>query len=44
LLDADGTLLDSTAAHATAWKRALHNEGARHEQLRRLVGMGAEDP
>jgi HAD superfamily hydrolase (TIGR01509 family) len=44
LLDVDGTLLDSNDAHATAWKRALHDEGITiaHEDARRLVGMGAD--
>jgi beta-phosphoglucomutase-like phosphatase (HAD superfamily) len=28
LLDIDGTLLDGNDAHATAWRRALHDEGS----------------
>jgi beta-phosphoglucomutase-like phosphatase (HAD superfamily) len=42
LLDVGGTPLDSNDAHATAWKRALHDEGITvgHEEMRRLVGIG----
>jgi HAD superfamily hydrolase (TIGR01509 family) len=45
LLDVDGTLLDSNDAHATAWKRALHDEGVTvaHDRVRRLIGMGADE-
>ena len=44
LLDVDGTLLASNDAHATSWKRALHDEGitVSHEQMRKLVGMGGD--
>ncbi|WP_129336347.1 HAD family hydrolase [Cellulomonas endophytica] len=42
LLDADGTLVDSTYLHALAWSQALAEAGTPVEtwRLHRLVGMG----
>jgi HAD superfamily hydrolase (TIGR01509 family) len=42
--DVDGTLIDSNAAHATAWQRALRDHGSdvTLAQVRRLVGVGSD--
>jgi HAD superfamily hydrolase (TIGR01549 family) len=44
LLDVDGTLIDSNAAHAEAWTQALREHGLAVEigQIRPLIGMGAD--
>jgi HAD superfamily hydrolase (TIGR01509 family) len=44
LFDLDGTLIDSNAAHATAWMRALREHGFPVEILavRQLIGMGGD--
>jgi len=44
LFDVDGTLIDSNAAHATAWMRALREHGRRVDitQVRPLIGMGGD--
>lgn len=44
LLDVDGTLLDSNAAHALAWQVALsaHGYAVDYETLRRLIGKGGD--
>ncbi len=44
ILDVDGTLLDSNAAHAEAYARAMQEHGfsVRVEQIRPLIGMGAD--
>jgi HAD superfamily hydrolase (TIGR01509 family) len=44
LLDIDGTLLDSNAAHAAAWACAFREHGIDTDeaQLRPLIGMGAD--
>ena len=44
LLDIDGTLLDSNAAHAAAWSQALQHFGYQIPQanVRRWVGMGGD--
>ncbi len=44
LLDLDGTLVDSTEAHAQAWSRAFERIGYNvpPERIRRWIGMGGE--
>ena len=44
ILDVDGTLVDSNAAHARAWQAALQESGyqATFERIFRLVGMGGD--
>jgi beta-phosphoglucomutase-like phosphatase (HAD superfamily) len=44
LLDVDGTLLDSNAAHAQAWSDALREAGREigPEAVLPLVGMGSD--
>ena len=44
LLDVDGTLIDSNAAHAEAWTQALreHEVTVDIGQIRPLIGMGAD--
>jgi len=44
LFDVDGTLIDSNAAHATAWTRAFREHGRRVHvtQVRPLIGMGGD--
>jgi HAD superfamily hydrolase (TIGR01509 family) len=44
LLDIDGTLVDSNAAHAAAWSDAFAAHGRRHspEEIRPLIGMGGD--
>src|SRR6188474_880940 len=44
LLDVDGTLVDSNAAHAHAWVEALAASGRRVDflRVRPLVGMGSD--
>jgi HAD superfamily hydrolase (TIGR01509 family) len=44
LLDVDGTLIDSNAAHARAWVEAFaeHEVKATFEQVVRLIGMGGD--
>jgi HAD superfamily hydrolase (TIGR01509 family) len=44
LLDIDGTLVDSNAAHAAAWSEALAAHGRHHppEQVRPLIGKGGD--
>jgi phosphoglycolate phosphatase-like HAD superfamily hydrolase len=44
LLDIDGTLVDSTLAHARAWHEALTESGrdVELETLRRCIGMGSD--
>jgi len=44
LLDIDGTLLDSNAAHTTAWVQALREHGVETDaaQIRPLIGMGGD--
>ena len=44
LFDVDGTLIDSNVAHTRAWARALHEHGVaiREDEVRRLIGMGAD--
>jgi len=43
-MDIDGTLLDSNAAHAAAWVRALREHGIDTDEMevRPLIGMGAD--
>jgi HAD superfamily hydrolase (TIGR01549 family) len=44
LFDVDGTLIDSNAAHATAWVQALreHGRDVTPAQVRPLIGMGSD--
>jgi HAD superfamily hydrolase (TIGR01509 family) len=44
LFDVDGTLIDSNAAHAEAWTRALRENGVPVEMscVRPLIGMGGD--
>jgi phosphoglycolate phosphatase-like HAD superfamily hydrolase len=44
LLDIDGTLVDSNAAHASAWSDAFAAYGRHHppEQIRPLIGKGGD--
>lgn len=44
LLDIDGTLVDSNAAHAAAWSDAFAAHGRHHpvEQIRPLIGKGGD--
>lgn len=44
LLDVDGTLLDSNAAHAQAWAQALQEHGIDTDEsrIRPLIGMGGD--
>jgi HAD superfamily hydrolase (TIGR01509 family) len=44
LLDVDGTLIDSNAAHARAWSEALREAGfwVSVERIRWLIGMGGD--
>jgi HAD superfamily hydrolase (TIGR01509 family) len=44
LLDIDGTLVDSNAAHAAAWSDAFATHGRDHrpEQIRPLIGKGGD--
>jgi beta-phosphoglucomutase-like phosphatase (HAD superfamily) len=44
LLDIDGTLVDSNAAHAAAWSDAFAAHGRHHprEQVRPLIGKGGD--
>ena len=44
LFDVDGTLIDSNAAHATAWTRALREHGRYVDlgHVRPLIGMGSD--
>jgi HAD superfamily hydrolase (TIGR01509 family) len=44
LFDVDGTLIDSNAAHADAWFRALRAHGvpASVDRVRSLIGMGGD--
>jgi len=44
LLDVDGTLIGSNAAHAEAWTQALREHGVTVDigQIRPLIGMGAD--
>ncbi|MBV9233202.1 MAG: HAD family hydrolase [Candidatus Eremiobacteraeota bacterium] len=44
LLDLDGTLVDSTEAHAVSWQRAFQRHGYEVplERLRRWIGMGGD--
>lgn len=44
LLDVDGTLVDSNAAHARAWAYALHRFGYRQSaaEIQQWVGMGGD--
>jgi HAD superfamily hydrolase (TIGR01509 family) len=44
LLDVDGTLIDSNAAHARAWSEALREAGVwvSVDRLRWLIGMGGD--
>jgi beta-phosphoglucomutase-like phosphatase (HAD superfamily) len=44
LVDVDGTLVDSNAAHAHAWVEALAASGRRVDflRVRPLVGMGSD--
>ena len=44
LLDIDGTLVDSNAAHAAAWSDAFEAHGRHHppEQVRPLIGKGGD--
>jgi len=44
LLDIDGTLVDSNAAHAAAWSDAFETHGRHHppEQVRPLIGKGGD--
>lgn len=44
LFDVDGTLIDSNAAHAEAWTKALqeHRVDVEIDQIRPLIGMGGD--
>jgi HAD superfamily hydrolase (TIGR01509 family) len=44
LFDLDGTLIDSNAAHATSWLRALREHGIETDimRVRPLIGMGGD--
>lgn len=44
LLDVDGTLVDSNAAHAAAWSDAFRAHGRQHspEEIRPLIGKGGD--
>ena len=44
LFDVDGTLIDSNAAHATSWLRALREHGVDTDimRVRPLIGMGGD--
>ena len=44
LLDIDGTLVDSNAAHAAAWSDAFATHGRQHppEEIRPLIGKGGD--
>jgi phosphoglycolate phosphatase-like HAD superfamily hydrolase len=44
LLDVDGTLVDSNAAHASAWREALAERGydLPVDRIQRLIGMGSD--
>jgi HAD superfamily hydrolase (TIGR01509 family) len=44
LLDIDGTLVDSNAAHAAAWSDAFATHGRHHsaEEIRPLIGKGGD--
>lgn len=44
LIDVDGTLLDSNAAHAQAWAQALQEHGINTDEsrIRPLIGMGGD--
>ena len=44
LFDVDGTLIDSNAAHATSWLRALREHGVDTDimKVRPLIGMGGD--
>jgi HAD superfamily hydrolase (TIGR01509 family) len=44
LFDVDGTLIDTNAAHASAWTQALQHHGfsVRLEDVRRCIGMGGD--
>jgi HAD superfamily hydrolase (TIGR01509 family) len=44
LLDLDGTLIDSNAAHAETWAEALREHGFAYDaaQVRPLIGMGGD--
>jgi HAD superfamily hydrolase (TIGR01509 family) len=44
LIDVDGTLIDSNAAHAEAWAETLTEQGIKTdpEDIRPLVGMGSD--
>jgi len=44
LLDIDGTLVDSNAAHAAAWSEAFAAHGRNHppDQIRPLIGKGSD--
>lgn len=44
LFDVDGTLIDSNAAHAEAWTKALHEHGidVNVDDIRRMIGMGGD--
>ena len=44
LFDIDGTLIDSNAAHATSWLRALREHGVDTDimKVRPLIGMGGD--
>jgi HAD superfamily hydrolase (TIGR01509 family) len=44
LLDIDGTLVDSNAAHAAAWSDAFASFGRHHppNEIRRFIGKGAD--
>ena len=44
LFDVDGTLIDSNAAHATSWMRALREHGITVDimRVRPLIGMGGD--
>lgn len=45
ILDVDGTLVDSNAAHVAAWTEALRSEGfdVAPERVRGLIGMGGDN-
>jgi HAD superfamily hydrolase (TIGR01549 family) len=44
LFDVDGTLIDSNAAHADAWEKALREHGfaVTADEIRPLIGMGSD--